>query len=255
MSNQIGVFVVSTRRLYGARFEKILAAAPDITVIGTGSEVREAAAVAGYPASLQVVMVDLALPQTATAEFWIDLNTVCRFAEVVVVAGALLPPAPLLLAWQARTKGWVLMADPADEFCTAVRQAHAGRPYLRSPKLIMALTNLLDREAPQSFQAPQLRLLTKRQREVLALIAQGHSNKAIAARLNLSEGTVGQHLRSIYAALGVNNRTEASALYVYAPRASEKTNRARSPYHKGEIADRLLSLVIGDDEARGPLKP
>lgn len=54
--------------------------------------------------------------------------------------------------------------------------------------------------------------LTSRQREILALIAEGLSNAQIARRLYLSESTVKQHLRAAYKLLGVNNRNEAAKL-------------------------------------------
>ena len=52
-------------------------------------------------------------------------------------------------------------------------------------------------------------VLTPRQREVLALLAEGKSNKAIASELGLSSGTVKVHMTRIFKSLGVSNRTEA----------------------------------------------
>jgi len=58
------------------------------------------------------------------------------------------------------------------------------------------------------------RTLTPRQRDVLALLAQGHSNKSIAAHLGIEVGTVRMYVSVILAKLGVTNRTEAAALTV-----------------------------------------
>ena len=63
-----------------------------------------------------------------------------------------------------------------------------------------------------------LSILTARQREILAYVAEGLSNAQIAQRLFLSESTIKQHLRAAYKSLGVNNRTEAAKLF----RAGEK---------------------------------
>jgi two-component system nitrate/nitrite response regulator NarL len=53
--------------------------------------------------------------------------------------------------------------------------------------------------------------LTARQREIMLLVAQGLSNKEIARRLNISEGTVKVHLHQIYHSLGIRNRTALTA--------------------------------------------
>jgi RNA polymerase sigma factor (sigma-70 family) len=56
--------------------------------------------------------------------------------------------------------------------------------------------------------------LTPRQQQVLELVIQGKCNKEVAATLGISEHTVEQHLRRIYKALRVNNRVEASVMFV-----------------------------------------
>jgi two-component system nitrate/nitrite response regulator NarL len=54
--------------------------------------------------------------------------------------------------------------------------------------------------------------LTNREREIVSALTEGHSNKGIGRRLNLSEGTVKVHLHNIYQKLGVKNRTALAAL-------------------------------------------
>lgn len=90
----------------------------------------------------------------------------------------------------------------------AIRQAARGQEYL-SPSLALAL---LQRQhgLPEKADAARLEALTEREREVLALLGQGLSNKAIATRLYLSVRTVEGHLGSAYAKLDVNSRTEAA---------------------------------------------
>ncbi|MCB9077800.1 MAG: helix-turn-helix transcriptional regulator [Anaerolineaceae bacterium] len=58
-----------------------------------------------------------------------------------------------------------------------------------------------------------INILTKRQSEVLVLLANGQPNKEIARNLGIAEHTVEQHLKHIYRKLEVRNRTEAAALY------------------------------------------
>jgi len=89
----------------------------------------------------------------------------------------------------------------------AIRQVARGEQYF-SPSLALALLQHQQAE-PSSV---DLNTLTDREREILALLAEGLSNKAIAARLYLSVRTVEGHLASLYNRLGVHSRTEAALI-------------------------------------------
>lgn len=91
----------------------------------------------------------------------------------------------------------------------AIRQVARGQEYL-SPSLALAL---LQQQQESSDEADaDLEELTEREREVLAFLAEGLSNKEIAARLYLSVRTVEGHLTNAYGKLGVHSRTEAALL-------------------------------------------
>lgn len=103
----------------------------------------------------------------------------------------------------------------------AIRQVARGEQYL-SPSLALALLQhyQMDTNRPEAGEQIQqaLNALTDREREILALLAQGLSNKAIAARLYLSIRTVEGHLARLYGRLGIHSRTEAMLLAVrYSP--------------------------------------
>jgi len=96
----------------------------------------------------------------------------------------------------------------------AIRQVARGEQYL-SPSLAIAI--LQKRESKSSLTESQksfIESLTDREREILELLAQGLSNKTIAARLYLSIRTVEGHLANIYSQLGVHSRTEAMLVAV-----------------------------------------
>jgi NarL family two-component system response regulator LiaR len=108
-------------------------------------------------------------------------------------------------ALQAGAIGYLLKNVSADDLASAIRAAHAGRPTL-APEATQALV--------QAAAHPPVpgQDLTPREREVLALMVQGLSNTAIAARLVVSPSTAKAHVSSILSKLGVTSRTEAVAL-------------------------------------------
>jgi DNA-binding NarL/FixJ family response regulator len=102
-------------------------------------------------------------------------------------------------ALEAGARGYVLEAGPPEDLFRAVRSAAVGGMGL-APEVVGDLVG--QRESP----GPQL---TGREREVVCLMADGHSNRSIAEALFLSEATVKTHLVRIYRKLGVDNRAAA----------------------------------------------
>jgi RNA polymerase sigma factor (sigma-70 family) len=86
-------------------------------------------------------------------------------------------------------------------------------PLLRSPMLRSEL--VLSREERNAAVAENvLAVLTDREREIMRLVSEGLSNKAIARRLNISHGTIKVHLHHMYQKLEINNRTVLAALAI-----------------------------------------
>ncbi|MFD8178475.1 response regulator [Streptomyces sp. NPDC059709] len=109
--------------------------------------------------------------------------------------------ADTLPAIEAGATGYLLKDAPPEDLADAVRTAAAGRTAL-APAVADRLMNRL--RTPGTT-------LTRRETEVLALVAGGLSNQAIGHRLHLTEGTVKSHLARIYAKLDVDSRTAAVA--------------------------------------------
>ena len=110
----------------------------------------------------------------------------------------------VMAALQAGANGYVLKTADADEIVQAVRDVHEGKSALDpviARKLLARLAGQQDRQPVES--------LTPREMDVLKLAAQGHTNKAIAAHLSISDRTVQGHLANIFGKLHVATRTEA----------------------------------------------
>jgi DNA-binding NarL/FixJ family response regulator len=72
-----------------------------------------------------------------------------------------------------------------------------------------AMTKPREHAEPEDYRHEQL---SRREQEILALIAYGYANREIAAQLSIAEGTVKSHLKRIFGKLGARNRTEAAAI-------------------------------------------
>lgn len=123
-------------------------------------------------------------------------------ALLLLISGEVIEPVPLGVL------GLFSKDEAPETLGVAIRQVARGQTYL-SPSLAMALLKSQAASAAPPPAGTALDALTGREREVLALLAEGLSNKAIAARLYLSVRTVEGHLASIYGRLGVRSRTEA----------------------------------------------
>lgn len=106
-------------------------------------------------------------------------------------------------AFQAGASAYVVRTAEAEDLAAAVRQAFARSIYLVNGRTFEAL----GRTQVEGGDSP---VLTQREREILALVAEGRSNAEIARMLWVTEQTVKFHLSNVYRKLDVSNRTEAS---------------------------------------------
>jgi NarL family two-component system response regulator LiaR len=153
-----------------------------------------------------VVLMDMVMPDMDGVTATRAIRQ--RFSAVQVIALTSFKDKGLVQdALQAGAIGYLLKDVSADELAQAIRAAHAGRATL-SPEAAQALVRTAAKPPVPGHD------LTQREREVLALLVEGLSNKQIAERLVVSPSTIKSHVSHILAKLGVASRTEAAALAV-----------------------------------------
>lgn len=171
---------------------------------GVATEVLHAAdraqglAILAANTDLDAILLDLKLPDSE------GLSAITAFAQTspatpIIIVSASEHPAEVRRALDMGALGYVPKSATPETLISAVRLVMAGGIYV--PPLVL--------NAPPSPDG-QVETLTPRQREVLAVVAAGFSNKQISARFNLSEKTVKVHVGAIFRALGVVNRTQAA---------------------------------------------
>lgn len=177
----------------------VLSTQPDFEVVGvagTGVEAVEQA----RALNPDVVLLDLAMPELDGVAATQQLRTTNPSVRVVVFT-AFDTDERILGAIQAGAQGYLLKGAPRDQIFRAIRVVSQGGSLLEP----LVASRVIDHLQRTNDRDP----LTEREREVLALLAQGKSNKAIAASLVITERTAKFHVSAIMRKLGASNRTEA----------------------------------------------
>ena len=157
-----------------------------------------------------VILMDLVMPGRDGVSAMQMLNQRASRSRVIVLT-SFLEDDRLLPALEAGAAGYLLKNSQPAELARAVRAAHAGEAII-DPTVAARLVHALSKRPA----APAFDDLTTRERGVLALIAQGRSNKRIALELGISEKTVKTHVGHVLAKLDVTDRTQAAVLAVQA---------------------------------------
>jgi two-component system, NarL family, response regulator NreC len=103
--------------------------------------------------------------------------------------------------------GYVLKESPAEQLITAIREVHRGGSYL-SPRLLARLVDDFRMQSGGSARTARFGTLTKREREILKLLAEGRSVKEIAASFELSVKTVEAHKFNLMRKLDIHNKAQ-----------------------------------------------
>ncbi|WP_328461813.1 response regulator transcription factor [Streptomyces sp. NBC_00448] len=183
-----------------AGLRAVLETEPGLVVVAEAATAEEAVtrAVRG---DIDVVLMDLQFGKGMNGAEATAAITARPGAPRVLVVTTYDTDADTLPAIEAGATGYLLKDAPPEELAAAVRTAAAGRTTLAATVADRLMHRLRTPGAT----------LTRRETEVLALVAKGLSNGAVGDRLHLTEGTVKSHLAHIYAKLDVDSRTAAVA--------------------------------------------
>lgn len=204
----IRVLVADDHPIYRDGLARTLADAGDIAVIGTAGDGEEAAA---RVQALQpdLVLLDISMPKgggMGALERIMAMESPPRVAMITASEDE----GDLMQALKGGAIGYVLKGIGADDLVAVVRDLAAGRTYV-SPGLAGRVLTAL-RARPAAAPVDPLSVLSKREEDILALVAQGKSNKEVGRLLDLQEKTVKHYMTSILQKLHLRNRVEAALL-------------------------------------------
>ncbi|MFD8536473.1 response regulator [Streptomyces rubrogriseus] len=183
-----------------AGLRAVLETEPGMVVVAEAATAEEAVTRAAR-GDIDVVLMDLQFGKGMNGAEATAAIAARPGAPRVLIVTTYDSDADTLPAIEAGATGYLLKDAPPEDLADAVRTAAAGRTAL-APAVADRLMSRL--RTPGTT-------LTRRETEVLALVADGLSNQAIGRRLHLTEGTVKSHLARVYAKLDVDSRTAAVA--------------------------------------------
>jgi len=208
------VFLLDDHEVVRSGLRTLLEDTDDLVVVGEASTAADA--LARIPAARpDVAILDVRLPDASGIEVCRDIRS--SFPEIAcVMLTSYADDEALFAAIMAGAAGYVLKQIRGTDLLDSIRRAGAGQSLLDPSVTRRVLEQLHDRPEED----PRLGALTKQERRILDLIAEGQTNRQIAASLYLAEKTVKNYVSNVLAKLGMERRTQAAT---YAARLEERS--------------------------------
>ena len=206
----IRVLIVDDHEIVREGLQILLSEEPDFEVVGAAADGAAAVALAEAKKP-DVIIMDLVMPGLDGIESTRRILGSNPEARVVVLT-TFADDQRVREAIRAGAIGYLLKDVLKADLVRALRDAAVGRPSLHPEVQQHLMREVAGRTSSSPEQAPPHVRLTEREFSILRLIAEGRSNKEIAAALYLTEGTIKGYVSTIFDKLGVKDRTQA-ALY------------------------------------------
>ena len=197
-TKQIRIMTVDDHPVLRQGIAALIADRPDLTLVAEATNGREA--IQQFRANRpDVTLMDLQMPEMNGLDAMIAIRGEFADARIIVLT-TYAGDVQARRALQAGARAYLLKNSLHKELLDTIRAVHAGRKNL-SPEVSF---DLAEHAAEEALSPLEVR--------VLRLIAEGNSNKEIAARLSVTEDSVKGHVRNILSKLGANDRTHAAMI-------------------------------------------
>jgi DNA-binding NarL/FixJ family response regulator len=215
VTTRIRVLIVDDHAMVRRGMRDFLDLHEDLEIVGEASD-GDGALEAAADLHPDVVVMDLVMPGMDGISATAELKARHSAMEVVAIT-SFIEEDRITAAIEAGASGFLLKDAEADDLAAAIRAAHAGEVYL-DPAVAGIVARRMragaTRRASGQDGETAAGRLTSRERDVLACLARGLSNRAIATELGMAERTARTHVSNILAKLGLTSRTQAALFAV-----------------------------------------
>jgi len=200
---RIRVMLVDDHEVVRRGLRGFLELQPDIEVVGEAGDGAIGVTLAAE-LSPDVILMDLLMPNMD------GLTAIARIKQAdpgieVIAVTSFIEEEKVTTALEAGASGYLLKDADAEEVAAAIRAAHAGEVHLDAAVARLLAQRMRTRREPEPVEP-----LTPREKEVLAQLGKGASNKEIAYELSITERTARTHVSNILGKLGLASRTQAA---------------------------------------------
>ncbi|ABR49280.1 two component transcriptional regulator, LuxR family [Alkaliphilus metalliredigens QYMF] len=208
---KIKILLVDDHSLMRQGLKQIIELEKDMEVIGQAGDGEEALEKVKQVCP-DVILLDINMPKLNGIQVLRRLKDMDKTTKVIMLTFHE-DREYLFETINLGANGYVLKDAESDSLIKAIRDVAMGESYIH-PSLASQLVKEFNRRDDHHDKEPREGKLTKREYEVLTLIAEGQNNKEIASNLFISEKTVKNHVSNIFKKIHVNDRTQA-AIYAY----------------------------------------
>jgi DNA-binding NarL/FixJ family response regulator len=208
LEEQMKVFLVDDHEIVRQGIARVVEAQPDMTVIGEAANVHDAL---GRIAATEpdVALLDVRLPDGNGIDLCRQIRQDHPHVQCVILT-AYDDDDAMFAAVVAGATGYLLKSIRATELVSAIRSVAEGKRLLH-PR---AEKNAMQRMREAREEDPRFGSLGLRERQILALIADGLTNRQIGERLGLAEKTVKNYVSGLLSKLGLDHRTQAAVFEI-----------------------------------------
>jgi two-component system, NarL family, response regulator NreC len=202
---KIRVLLTDDHTLFRQGIRTLLAAEPDMEVIGEAADASEAVALARQMRP-DVVLMDIGMSGMSSFEGTRVIRK--ERPETRVVFLSMYDDDEYLAECVSMgASGYILKESPAEQLLTAIREVNRGGSFL-TPRLLTRLVDDFRMQGREPVRQPRFGTLTKREREILKMLAEGQSVKEIAGSFELSVKTVEAHKFNLMRKLDIHNKAQ-----------------------------------------------
>jgi DNA-binding NarL/FixJ family response regulator len=205
----IRILVVDDHALLRQGLVKVLAEERDLQVVGEAADGREAIAKAAELMP-DVILMDISMPEVGGLEATRRIKQEMPYARIIILTIAD-DDQSLFEAVKSGAQGYLLKNVDPPQLVNTVRRVAAGETAISRTMASKLIGEFATQPARTVAASPTSMALTPREKEVLEQVAEGKSNRDIAAALSIAENTVKNHLKNILEKLHLENRVQAAA--------------------------------------------